>query len=82
MAKLKGLSHYDSERLLNLVRHAVNHFNLYEKVRQELLDAADMDSRKEELPGLLEDFRRYKQEHKMDMGELECCLEELTNKLY
>lgn len=82
MAKSKGLSHSDSERLLNLVRHAVDHFNLYEKVRQELIDAADIYSRKDELPGLLEDFRRYKQEHKLDMGELECCLEELTNKLY
>ena len=82
MVKLKGLSHYDSERLLNLVRQAVNHFNLSEKLRQEILDAADMDSRKEEMPDLLEDFRRSKQEHKLDMEELECCLEELTNKLY
>lgn len=82
MANSKGLSHYYSERLLNLVRHAVNHFNLSEKLRQEIIDAADMDSRKEELPDLLEDFRRYKHEHKLDMGELESCLEELTNKLY
>ena len=82
MANSKGLSHYDSERLLNLVRHAVNHFNLSEKLRQEIIDAVDMDSRKEEMPDLLEDFRRYKQEHKLDMGELESCLEELTNKLY
>lgn len=82
MKKPKGLDFIDANNLSDLLSHVITNYGKLESCTKKLLDALSHGASLENMLEYFEDFQRYREEHRLDMGELECRMKELNDIIY
>ena len=80
--KPKGLDFSDANSLSNLLSHVITNYGKLESCTKKLLDALSHGASLADLLEYFEDFQRYREEHRLDMSELECRMKELDDIIY
>ena len=82
MKNKQSLEFYYAHSLSSLLSHVITNYGKLESCTEKLLDALSRGASSEDISSYFEDFQRYREEHRLDMGELQCRMKELDDGFY